>query len=189
MASKRTDAALLLAALLVSGPCLALPGFAQVKAAWRASDVIVQDRHGQPLQRWRVDKQGRRQDWVSLADTSPALRQALVLSEDKRFYQHSGVDWSGVAAAAWGNLWNTRTRGASTLTMQLAGCWISNSRPGAMAAACGRKSARAGLPPGWSRIGARRKSWKPTSTWWPSVVSWWACLPCRPPCLASCLPG
>ena len=26
-----------------------------------------------------------------------------------------------VAASAWGNLWNTRTRGASTLTMQLAG--------------------------------------------------------------------
>eukprot|EP01034_Spumella_vulgaris_P002973 gene2973-3839_t len=24
-------------------------------------------------------------------------------------------------AAAWGNLWNQRTRGASTLTMQLAG--------------------------------------------------------------------
>ncbi|MBA4708913.1 penicillin-binding protein 1C [Aquitalea magnusonii] len=121
MASKRMRGALLLAALLLSGPCLALPGFAQVKAAWRSSDVIVQDRHGQPLQRWRVDKQGRRQDWVSLVDTSPALRQALVLSEDKRFYQHSGVDWSGVAAAAWGNLWNTRTRGASTLTMQLAG--------------------------------------------------------------------
>ena len=44
-----------------------------------------------------------------------------MLSEDKRFYAHSGVDWRGVAAAAWGNLWHTRTRGASTLTMQLAG--------------------------------------------------------------------
>lgn len=52
---------------------------------------------------------------------SPALLRALVLSEDKRFYQHSGIDWSAVANSAWGNLWNTRTRGASTLTMQLAG--------------------------------------------------------------------
>ena len=34
----------------------------------------------------------------------------------------STAAWTyGVAAAAWGNLWNTRTRGASTLTMQLAG--------------------------------------------------------------------
>jgi penicillin-binding protein 1C len=46
---------------------------------------------------------------------------ALVLSEDQRFYEHSGVDWAAVTAAAWGNLWNSRTRGASTITMQLAG--------------------------------------------------------------------
>ena len=104
-----------------AAPALAQPSFQQVKAEWRPSDVVVLDRNGQPLQRLRVDKQGRRLDWVGLADTSPAFRHALVVSEDRRFYQHSGVDWSGVAAAAWGNLWNTRTRGASTLTMQLAG--------------------------------------------------------------------
>ncbi|MBY0409910.1 MAG: penicillin-binding protein 1C, partial [Burkholderiaceae bacterium] len=34
---------------------------------------------------------------------------------------HSGVDWSAASAAAWGTLWHQRTRGASTLTMQLAG--------------------------------------------------------------------
>jgi penicillin-binding protein 1C len=45
----------------------------------------------------------------------------LILSEDKRFYEHSGVDWRAVSAAAWGNLWNSKTRGASTITMQLAG--------------------------------------------------------------------
>ncbi|WP_310389052.1 penicillin-binding protein 1C, partial [Roseateles sp.] len=43
------------------------------------------------------------------------------LGEDKRFYEHSGVDWPAAARSAWGNLWNTHTRGASTLTMQLAG--------------------------------------------------------------------
>ena len=55
-----------------------------------------------------------------LSDVS-GWRMALVLSEDKRFYEHSGVDWRAVSAAAWGNLWNSKTRGASTLTMQLAG--------------------------------------------------------------------
>jgi penicillin-binding protein 1C len=58
---------------------------------------------------------------LALPKVSPALRTALLLSEDKRFYEHTGVDWQGVGAAAWGNLWNSRTRGASTVTMQLAG--------------------------------------------------------------------
>ncbi|MGR2681660.1 penicillin-binding protein 1C [Chromobacterium haemolyticum] len=122
-----------LAALAFSAaaaPALAQPSFQQVKAEWRPSDVVVLDRNGQPMQRLRVDKQGRRLDWVGLADTSPAFRHALVVSEDRRFYQHSGVDWSGVAAAAWGNLWNTRTRGASTLTMQLAGLLDSDLKVG-----------------------------------------------------------
>lgn len=99
----------------------AVQSFAEVKAAWRSSDTQVLDRHGAVLQRVRSDPSVRRLDWVALQDVSPALRQALLLSEDRRFYEHSGVDWSAVGAAAWGNLWNTRTRGASTVTMQLAG--------------------------------------------------------------------
>ncbi|MEN9436512.1 MAG: penicillin-binding protein, partial [Pseudomonadota bacterium] len=67
---------------------------------------------------------------MPLADVSPALRQALVLSEDKRFFEHSGVDWRAASAAAWGNLWNQRTRGASTITMQLAGLLDGDWRQG-----------------------------------------------------------
>lgn len=99
----------------------AIPSFADVKAAHRSSDTLVLDRHGAPLQRVRTDPAQRRHDWVPLAQVSPALREALLLSEDRQFHEHSGVDWSAVGAAAWGNLWNTRTRGASTVTMQLAG--------------------------------------------------------------------
>ena len=99
----------------------ALPTFAEVKAAHRPSDITLLDRNGVPLQTLRVDKTVRRLPWVALADMSPALLQAIVLSEDRRFYEHSGVDWSAVARSAWGNLWNQKTRGASTLTMQLAG--------------------------------------------------------------------
>jgi penicillin-binding protein 1C len=98
----------------------ALPAFQEIKAGWRASDLIFLDRHGIPIQRIRVDKKARKLDWVTLNDISPAFRHALILSEDKQFYRHSGVDWSAVAAASWSNLWNQRTRGASTLTMQLA---------------------------------------------------------------------
>jgi penicillin-binding protein 1C len=99
----------------------ALPSFSEVKAAHKPSDVTLVDRHGTPIQTVRTDKTVRRLPWVPLTDISPALLHAIVLSEDRRFYQHSGVDWSAVAQSAWGNVWNTRTRGASTLTMQLAG--------------------------------------------------------------------
>ena len=99
----------------------ALPSFDEVRQGHRPSEVLVLSREGEVLQRLRQDASVRRGQWVALADVSPALRSALLLSEDRRFYEHSGVDWRGVSAAAWGNLWNQRTRGASTLTMQLAG--------------------------------------------------------------------
>jgi penicillin-binding protein 1C len=99
----------------------ALPAFDEVKAAHRPSDVTLLDRHGTPIQTLRVDLSVRRLPWVALEDMSPALLQAVVLSEDRRFYEHSGVDWGAVARSVWSNAWNTRTRGASTLTMQLAG--------------------------------------------------------------------
>ena len=89
------------------------------------------DRDGALLQRLRTDALVRRGQWVGLADVSPALRTALVLSEDKRFFEHSGVDWQAVSAAAWANLWNRKTRGASTLTMQLAGLLDADLKPGA----------------------------------------------------------
>ncbi len=95
--------------------------FDQIKTAYRPSDTLILDRRGELLQRVRTDASVRRGQWLALSDISPALRSALVLSEDKRFYEHSGVDWQAVSGAAWANLWNTKTRGASTLTMQLAG--------------------------------------------------------------------
>lgn len=112
------------AGLLLGVACLAahaVPTFAEVKAAHRPSDLTLLDRHGVPIQTLRVDKTVRRLPWVPLAEMSPALLQAIVLSEDRRFHEHSGIDWGAVAQSAWANLWNTRTRGASTLTMQLAG--------------------------------------------------------------------
>ncbi|RFU47815.1 penicillin-binding protein 1C [Paraburkholderia sp. DHOC27] len=111
---------------VVSLAAHALPSFDEVRANWHSSDWTLLSRDGEPLQRTRIDASERRGDWVVLADVSPALREAIVVSEDKRFYAHSGVDWRGAAGAAWGNLWNTRTRGASTVTMQLTGLLDDN---------------------------------------------------------------
>ncbi|QCC02750.1 penicillin-binding protein 1C [Cupriavidus necator H16] len=145
-------------ALIWSAPAMALPSFEQVRTDWRSADVVVLDRHGDTVGRVRDDFRARRGDWVALADTSPALRTAIVLSEDRRFYAHSGVDWQGVAAAAWANLWNTRTRGASTLTMQLAGLLDEDlRRPGAprqgrsLTQKLGQAAGAAALERSWSK--------------------------------------
>jgi len=121
----------ILGAVLCCASAHALPSFNEVRTAHRPSDITLLDRHGVSIQTLRVDKAVRRLAWVPLPDMSPALLRAIVLSEDRRFYEHSGVDWSAVAGSAWGNLWNTRTRGASTLTMQLAGLVDAGlARPG-----------------------------------------------------------
>ncbi|MCE1192480.1 MAG: transglycosylase domain-containing protein [Acidovorax sp.] len=111
-------------------PARAIPAFEEVRQDFRPSETQILSREGEVLQRLRTDTSVRRGQWVPLADVSPALRTALVLSEDKRFYEHSGVDWRAASAAAWGNLWNQRTRGASTLTMQLAGLLDGDWRQG-----------------------------------------------------------
>ncbi|MEN3110671.1 transglycosylase domain-containing protein [Uliginosibacterium paludis] len=116
---------LLLAPLLLSLPLTAvafeLPSFEQVRASHVSSDAILLDRSGVPLADLRLNDKVRRLDWVPLTALSPAMREALLAAEDKRFYTHSGIDWLAFAGAAWQNLWGSGKRGASTLTMQLAG--------------------------------------------------------------------
>ncbi len=124
---------------LGSGFASAEPRYAEVRAAYRPSETWVLDRHGAVLHRLRTDFVVRRGPWIALADMSPALRTALVLSEDKRFFEHSGVDWRAVSSAAWANLWNTRTRGASTITMQLAGLLDEDLQRGASGRSVGQK--------------------------------------------------
>ena len=94
--------------------------FTEVRASHCPSDRRLLDRHGEVLHETRVDDHGRRLAWTALADISPALVEAVVASEDRRFFAHSGVDMTAVAAAAWNRMVGGAPRGASTLTMQLA---------------------------------------------------------------------
>jgi penicillin-binding protein 1C len=116
---RATLAAALLAACVSAHA--AIPSFEQVRAAYRSSETVLLDRHGQPVQVVRTDLKARRGAWVPLAQISPALRAAAIASEDQRFAEHGGVDWQAVAGAAIGRANPGGTRGASTITMQLAG--------------------------------------------------------------------
>ena len=57
---------------------------------------------------------------VDQASMTNDMRNATVAIEDRRFYQHHGVDYEGVVRAALKNISNGSTvQGGSTLTMQL----------------------------------------------------------------------
>jgi penicillin-binding protein 1A len=50
----------------------------------------------------------------------PLLASAVVAVEDRRFYEHGGIDLRSVARAAWHDLTDHRLQGGSTITQQLA---------------------------------------------------------------------
>ena len=121
MNSLRIFACCCLLGWLSAGPAQAVPGFEAVRSGWQASDARLLDRQGELLHSLRLDAQGRRLAWTPLDQVAPVLPRLLLYSEDRRFYEHGGVDWRALGAAAWSSLRSGPTRGASTLTMQLAG--------------------------------------------------------------------
>src|SRR6476660_5236604 len=58
---------------------------------------------------------------IPLGEMSPYVKAAFLATEDKRFYQHHGIDWFRVFGAIRTNLFQLRfAEGFSTITMQLA---------------------------------------------------------------------
>lgn len=62
-----------------------------------------------------------RRTLVTIDDIPPIVRDAFVVTEDKRFYGHAGIDWIRVPGAFFHNVRAGRlAQGFSTITMQLA---------------------------------------------------------------------
>jgi penicillin-binding protein 1A len=62
-----------------------------------------------------------RRDIVHIQDVPDSLKKAVLAIEDARFYDHGGVDLTGIARAGFVALTNGHaTQGASTITMQVA---------------------------------------------------------------------
>ena len=63
----------------------------------------------------------QRRTVIPLQEMPPYLREAFVAVEDKRFYQHHGIDYSRIIGAAVADLRSrSMAQGFSTITMQLA---------------------------------------------------------------------
>jgi penicillin-binding protein 1C len=106
--------------LLFPAVCLALPSYDRVERDYLSTEAVLLDRRGDPIQELRVDQRGRRLPWVRLSEVSPAFIRIVLRAEDKRFYAHRGVDWLALSDAALDNLFSSKPRGASTLSMQVA---------------------------------------------------------------------
>ncbi len=79
----------------------------------------VEDRNGLQLREFLNDEQGRGQ-WRQLDRIAPALVQATIAVEDKRFYHHIGVDPSAIVRALVEDVRAMRfVSGGSTLSQQV----------------------------------------------------------------------
>jgi monofunctional glycosyltransferase len=70
------------------------------------------------LQQW-ITGQSISQKWVSIEDMSPNIVRAVLLSEDGRFCQHSGIDFEALEDAVERAGGGSAARGASTISMQV----------------------------------------------------------------------
>ena len=83
---------------------------------------------------------------VPLSEISPTVQNAIIAVEDQRFYQHKGVDPTGIIRAVVSNA-NGGSQGASTLTQQyvrnvLVEAAIQEDDPAAQSAATARSAGR-----------------------------------------------
>src|SRR5688572_2544891 len=92
-----------------------------------ALDVLTNYQPKIPLRVYSADRKligefgEERRAIVRIGDVPQSLIYAILAAEDERFYQHSGVDYIGVARAALSNFASGEVRqGASTITMQVA---------------------------------------------------------------------
>ncbi len=113
---------------LWSRPQASIPSYSSVRESWTPSYSSLVDRNGESLGEIRTNFSVRRMQWVSYSQMSPALIDVLVMAEDKRFWQHGGVDWLALAQAVRTNGKARHKRGASTITMQLAANLTRESR-------------------------------------------------------------
>jgi penicillin-binding protein 1C len=143
----------LMAIIFSAGLLAQSPTFLTTKNAFLGSDGVLLDRHGEIIQERRIENTARRLGWVTLDQISPAFIAALLRAEDKRFWTHGGVDFTAVAVVLLRGLSGQKLRGASTLSMQLAGL-LEKKTPGHG----GKKSA-------WSKWAQMRKAWALERAW------------------------
>jgi penicillin-binding protein 1A len=94
-----------------------LPSVSQLERFDASEGTKVYDDNDELITEFHVE----RRIFVPLAQIPKALREAIIATEDARFYSHYGVDPMGIARAVYQNFRRGRiVEGGSTITQQLA---------------------------------------------------------------------
>jgi penicillin-binding protein 1A len=95
-----------------------LPDHNKLKGLKLPGASVVLDRKGERFA--EVFEENQRRVWVVLADIPEPVQKAFLAAEDKRFYEHQGIDERGLIRAFIGNLAQSgRPQGGSTITQQV----------------------------------------------------------------------
>src|SRR5690606_24268591 len=123
------EAFTLLAAGSVAMLALAMPAFQETAGDWRAQDdyaVTFLDRYGNEIGQRGI----RQRDSVPVDEMPDHVIKAVLATEDRRFFEHFGIDFVGLARALAENMRaNSVVQGGSTITQQLAkNLFLTNER-------------------------------------------------------------
>ncbi|MGV7206659.1 penicillin-binding protein 1A [Oxalobacteraceae bacterium A2-2] len=116
---------LALAGLLAAGALLAY-ALLWVAPNLPALDAITDYRPKIPLRIYTADKVligefgEEHRDFIPIKDMPEMMKKAVLSIEDKRFYEHHGIDWLRGLGALRANMGFRRAQGGSTITMQVA---------------------------------------------------------------------
>ena len=104
----------------------ALPSFDELEDPRFNLASIIYSSDGEVLGKYYVENRTN----VNFEDFPPHLVQALVSTEDERFYSHSGIDVEALARVMKGIATGQSKGGGSTITQQLAKLLFHNERGG-----------------------------------------------------------
>ncbi len=94
---------------------LALPDLSQVSRIYSGDDLLLAELHD-----------GRFSEPARIGDVPKRVVNAILASEDGRFFEHEGVDWRSFGRALFENVIGRSDQGGSTITQQVAKVFVGN---------------------------------------------------------------
>ncbi len=107
---------LLLFIMISQGKLGVMPTFEELENPFISQASIIYSEDGEEIGSYFIEN---RKDIV-YSDLSPDLVNALIATEDIRFFEHSGIDFRALARVIVGVLTGNNKGGGSTITQQLA---------------------------------------------------------------------
>lgn len=91
----------------------------KAKSMNQTSHIMVENKKTGEFEEYKQLYSTENRIWVDNQNIPQAMKDAIVAIEDKRFYEHHGVDWTRTLSAVVNLVTGADTYGGSTLTQQL----------------------------------------------------------------------